>query len=366
MLLERFDVAVYGPQTMAFPAPREGVEALTAALAALYEIGDATPYRRLWDDLVPRHLAKASEARWIAPSKTLERFCEQARATLPRGVLEVAEPALDATRTWLGTRESFRTHPESWFLLEHLQSYLEQEWTRMHPSLDALPDLLVRIRDERPPEGWLASAPPLEDLGWLRVYREVMDDGALRDDPAASVIPEWIEEPVDALDEVHRRSNLALVLAALVGPYVTSRGPGPFMGPLACSRRLEDPSWHWLRATGTIADEGRVGDARVLDGSVLEDALRETERATPSRAWWGPDGEITREIFDETYGTGARSPRLSWEAVQSEWPRCQARFLTLLGDARAKGEAVLLVPATISSQGPGTLRPVGAKDGALA
>jgi hypothetical protein len=369
MLLDRFDVAAYAPQTMAFPVAREPLERLRAALRAVFVADDPAPYQRLWDELVPGHLAKKAEARWVVPSPAVERFCVLAEELLPRDVLETAGPALVETRAWLAGRTAVRTHPENWFLVEQIRSYLESEYSRAHPIMHRLADVLDRVRGDRLPELYDETPPPVvEDVSWLGAYRARLEGRDVPDRRGASEVPEWLEEqePHEVLDEVHRRLSTAVLLEALVGPYRMSRGPGPFMGPPASARPLEDSAWHGLIEEGSFEQMGRVRDARVLEGTALNEAIRETEHAPPSRAWWFPDGDMLREEFDELYGDDEGRPWLSWEAVQSEWPRCRARFLALLEQARASGEAVLLVQAEVCSQGPGTLRPVGPADGELA
>lgn len=307
MLLERFDVAAYGPQTMAFLVSRERIAELGAALRALFEAEDLGPYRKLWDAIVPEHLAKKAAARWVVPTSVVRDFCALAGA--PASLRNEDENEL-------------RVHPENLFLLEHYRSYLEVEETREHPALDSIPDLLARLKDDALPDGWLETpVPTIDEASVLEALRDELDP------------------MFDPREELRRRLNVDVLLEALVGPYVMSRGPGPFMDAPAVSEPLE--------ATG----------ARVLAGAAVTEAIAETERATPSRAWWFPDGEMAREIFDERYGGGRHAQWMSWDAVQSEWPRCRARFIALLEEARAKDEAVLLVPATISSQGHGTLRP---------
>jgi hypothetical protein len=370
VLTQRLEASCFAPQTMAFAAEAGDLLALREAMRAALERAEIGPLRALWQASSGAYKSAHENAKLRVPRETVARACDALEATW-NGPESKDLNGLDGidvrgalARVRAACGESLAVHPERWFSFERAAAHILQRGagaSGLHVWMSA--NALAELLDGPPPANALG---PWGELSWVRAVRFFLEDSDeevraedirnITRDEARFPDPETGEParmPVlFACDEAARRCALVDILEALVGPYVPSEGPGPFLGPPAASLPLVDPAWDLLplfRAVGSCFDFSR--GARLLVGDALDEALREVSSAAPDRAWWG---DFALELHDELY----RRPREGtlwkhWDDALPEWPLYRDRFLRLLRGARASGRGVLLVPGAFDDQGPG-------------
>lgn len=124
----------------------------------------------------------------------------------------------------------------------------------------------------------------------------------------------------------------------LVGPFVLSKGPGPFRSVPAWTPSLLDPNWKLLEIYRSGFAEGWAPRWWFLSGADIERAIDEMATAEASRE--GFDG--VGDSF-ETWGMPLPPDWQDWNAVvKGSWQRCRERYTALLSDARRDKDVVLL------------------------
>lgn len=356
---------------MAFAVDTPSFTRLRAGLREVLERGLTRTLRSLWPDIVPAHDREWKRVRWRLPSDLLLRWC---RAVGAAGGRETEEALAEVT-AWLHQRPSAVMKPDLWLGLCHCS--VEELRPRVEAGSlkngDTLPDLLVQVAvsqlrelmDESPPEED-ASSPecPIQDVAWVAGLRfKTGEAGRMRahvEGPTtdAVVIPDGVsfdtvrpESPCDVLAAVRDRVHLWHLLMALVGPYIRSRGPGPFLAPEALGHPIEDPTWCVL----PLFEVGRPGAAQHWRWPLLRawyippgeaDAVRRrVETARPSRAW------------HQRFNAAKVEPERWRTLVQTRWPHLRERFTDLLAEATHAGRTVVLVEAEL---GHATVVPVEA------
>jgi hypothetical protein len=371
MLHHRLDVAVYGPQTMAFVVDASAMERYCAALRRAVGDGEATELHALWREHAPRYFEARSRTRWRVPAPTLRALLDLGERHATDGSAERA--SITRARDWLGTRDHVDAAPDTWFVLEAARGRLVSDllvplWLHiLAGELDALRAGIPRL-EERP-------TGPRGDIAWAREIRQATDprDGSVRAladlpdwsvaaivDPPAT-LPAWVDSPRTA--EAHAFEQLAGadVLEVLVGPYRRSVGPGPFLPPPRAGVPIDDV--HAPRLPLFAERHGEHGvmpiiDGRLLVGDAIDAALDEAHATEPGTGWWTAwDRERHLEL-----GTTASGWR-DLASVAADWPRVRDRYVAALRDARRTGHAVVVVPARLDDQGP-VAGPPGAPGGA--
>jgi hypothetical protein len=158
---------------------------------------------------------------------------------------------------------------------------------------------------------------------------------------------------VDALDSLFappeeerlRHPSFVELLEAIVGPYESSRGPGPFLPMPAAARPLvfdEPPDAHFL-----------------ADASSLRAAIDEVRAARAPVKPWDDDEEL--------YEWSPTAPpwNVPWSTLALRWEPFRDRFVALLNEALETDRAVLFVSAEVGDLGPGGTVPVDESWGCL-
>jgi hypothetical protein len=412
VLVHTVDVPFDGPQTLAFRAPGTRFEALRAALRAAFERGDGGPLRESWRASIDGYRAARANAAWRVPRATLlelvdelRRACARAERDAPveGGLYDAAPSDLEALRAACDRVERLARAadhldlaPERWIPFvskarHRVRPYasgvggrrpLNYEWGSYafalaeldQPGRDRGPTGECGAPDDGPAPG------ALERLRSVRYFLEDYDHETGESRRGAEVSARAIEnvtrDPVvladgtettayDAWDDARAATRLDDRLELLVGPFVASRGPGPFRGAPESARPVVDPSWELLE----IFRAGHDPHVRwapppwwFLAGEDLDRELDELKTAEPSRAWFARLGD---EYYLEQWGAPMPPDWHDWAAVLSDcWPRCRDRYAALLDDARRAGDVVLLTYWVPDDQGTIT-SPLDDASGAL-
>jgi hypothetical protein len=211
------------------------------------------------------------------------------------------------------------------------------------PGRDLDPDAGDGATDQGPAPG------ALERLRTVRYFLEDYDDATGESRRGAEVGARELEnvtrDPVvladgtettayDAWDQARTATRLEAQLELLVGPFVVSRGPGPFRGVPEGARRVVDPSWDLLE----IFRAGHDPHLRwsppswwFLAGEDLDRAIDDAKTAEPTREWFAGLGD---SYYLERWGAPLPPDWHDWAAVLAGWwPRCRERHAALLDEA---------------------------------
>jgi len=175
----------------------------------------------------------------------------------------------------------------------------------------------------------------------------------------------WVRKQAILAGQADTTAESYEQLEMLVGPYMPSRGPGPFLLPPTCAEPLvdaaEDDLGFWFVHGSTLDDA-----IAELDGfSEAIEKMRERAKGIPLswKAWLRVQAErgrcgraqyeaLLKEAGFAEWGSALPPCWKAWHEVQSEWwPRCRERYERLLNDARAGGDAVVFTMSFPDDQG---------------
>jgi hypothetical protein len=393
-VLLRVDVPYDGPQVLAYRAPADGVRALREALRIAFEHGDGTPLRQQWRRHIDGYRAERAATWWRVPRATLLELVDELRKACARAEQEgdpdggdslepecraalraecdrwseIAEraPCVDlAPDRWLPfiTSCRFRARP---YARGHAQRRpLAYEWERWASVLAELD----RPHGSRDPDSYMEhdgeSAPPgtLEVFRDVRYYLETFDpdtDESVRGpEISADELQNPMRDPVvlgdgtetvlmhawdRALAMMRCRSHLEL----LVGPFVPSRGPGPFMPRASVAKGIVDSGWLFLDVFRHLPRAGFAPGWLVIEPEDIASALDEI----PDEPTRELEEEVGGEHERELWGTAKAPDWIEWEdAVRQWWPRCRERYVALLEEAQRAGDCVVMAGEAPDDQG---------------
>lgn len=393
-VIRHVDVPHDGPQVLAFRVPAEPLAELRLALRTAYVDGDGEALARVWRQLVPSHRDELRRVRWRVPGETV------------RGLLQAMKDrcheALEVTA--IRSRHGPAPEDDCLWVAEACEAQLAALSSR---SVDFAPSRwlfeALRIRFQlragwNPAEGhyplnfqWAFWARWVEAFDqrstaedWGEELEEPVDEGLLSRvgkveflqtmvNPrtfAVSVgepitLEEAAEEHVDFLGNCNhlrfgdgetsssmgtweaacRAMRVPAMLESLVGPWVPSAGPGPFVPIPDAAEPLVSQSpqvlplfrYGWARGEREAASWWWCLSGDGLGGAlqaIPEQPVRVEHDHSPSDV----DGEGFRWV--------------SWEAAaDSHWTLCRERWADLLADAQRSSDAILLTHWLPDDQG---------------
>ncbi len=317
MLLQKLDVPIVMPHTMAFVVNRARLSQFRQALRVVLEDGTIKP--------------------WL-------EFCEARRSAFV-DQWNQAEVVLDVAqiRQWHATaRQSDPSLPKRGFvtvlahryhtLVERLDGLAGREgW-----ALAALNGLRNSDDDET-----LELAEP-KDVAWVRNLRfAVSNSRSSRNvlDPVNDLsmgVPPALHHqghmsPLEVLQLARNQLCTARVASLLCEPFSQSIGPGPFLPPPANAQSLQDPEWPVLPLFAVTHPHWPLVGGHMLGGKALLEAEAMVRYAAPTREWHKMLSSSTR-VDDRRWE----------ELVDTHWVRCRDRFADRLNRAYREHDAVLM------------------------
>ena len=273
---------------MAFAVNRKELDELRAALRHVIEEAETERMRAVFDRYTPRFKRDLGRLRFRVRRATLEDFCAIAQRAAALLDLEVD---LSELEHWLQGREALDLKPNHWLNLggsvagaptKELLNLNESKGVRLvlKNRVHVLLSLLRELRDPDTKDEEPLSSPRPEawDVSWVKDLRF----GSHQDAPSRTTIVDPIEDvllapsgltlgsgdtaPYDLLNRVRDAIRPLDILQALIGPFVMSEGPGPFLPMPEMAVPLEDPSWDKLPLFSVSHWNWPLVDCRVLEG----------------------------------------------------------------------------------------------------
>jgi hypothetical protein len=344
VLLSRFDLPCYAPQTMAFLVRRDDVAELRRALDGLFVRGEGRALAALWDRLRTSLEHERRTRRWRFPRATLERLCVDALALCaghPEAIAKLTQAV--ARNHDVAPHGSHLIVPaRRWRDLEIRfgpMRFIPESWSTFFA--DAL-DSLFTLPEEDPTR-------PLVDLSYVATAaRENEHDVRCVIDGETIVTSRW-----QFSEQVRTHTAFTELLEAMVGPFESSRGPGPFLPMPGAARPIIDP-----RTILPVFDY--PPEAHVLDDRPsLSAALDEVRAARAPVKPWDDDAEL----FE--WSPTAPPWNAPWSTLAPRWEPYRDRFIDLLNAALETERAVLFASAEVGDLGPGGSVPVDESWGSL-
>jgi hypothetical protein len=390
VIVHHVDVPVNAPQVLAFSARAEALETLRRGLRDVYERADGRVLQSRWDEGLPGYREESERVAWEVDRAVMQRLlddlreaCRRAEAGLPRfhspgpGDLDSLR---EACRVWAARLDApVRVTPNRWFsfaptVLFRLGPFLAGdgippmnfEWGHWARELEAL---ATSEPEDHEPHPWseYATEDVHRSLALFRsmTYHATHYDRTSQTETAGPAVPPdslknamhdlviladgqkrppyWVWGTIESFARI--RSHAALC----VGPWQTSRGPGPFLGVPDAAERLVDPSGDLLGVFRVADEEIRWRSPRwwVLSGESIRRTLDQLPRQ-PTR-WFADLGDAKER---RTWGRAQRGGWIRWQAARSTWwPRCRDRYRQLLEEASREGRAVLFTDWIPDDQG---------------
>lgn len=353
MLDLRFDIPCYAPQIAAFPVDPADLAALRDALADVHR-GDARAVEHFVDARHDEFARATRAARWRVPRSTVERLVavvDDHCAALPERRAELAAAAAQL-RARAPAGPVLDVPAARWHWLETAFGpvrFMPEGWGSIF--VDALAELLTEPRLPAKPA-------PVGSLGYVaeaRVFRAGTDEPIAAEDadPFADDVRFTLDgervdlAPLTFVDRVRQAIGGRTLLEMLVGPFVPSRGPGPFLPCPAAAVPLIDPA-----SAPPLFRAHPLFPAHVLAGDEALRAARAEIAAAiaPIKPW--AEGELHEHSPTDPPWD------VPWSALVPRWDKWRARFEGLLDEARVRRQAVLLVDVEIGDMGPGSRMPV--------
>jgi len=320
MLLQKLDVPVACPHTLAFAVDRKRVSKLRAALKELIEQAQVAPLRAFCEARSPELIQQLSTARVAVDAKEINRLYELANLDAPTMTDVFTVPA----DRWLAISQS------------HVALEENEDWALR---------LLHELRDDVKPVDAI-ELPALKNVWWARGLTFRGTDGVIRREVQSATddvvigVPEEFDmgemSPFDVLEMMRAHLTTPLLLEMLTEPFSPSFGPGPFLPVPPHATPLQDPRWQPLPIFAV-----KHWNWPLLEGFVLEDDdLREVEKmvrtAEPQREWH--ESYNSQPIDDATWK----------QLVEDHWPRLSERFAVALGQAHRDEKSVLILNNDLS------------------
>lgn len=414
MITDWVDVPFDGPQTLAFRVSARRLAVLREGLRAAYERADGEALREAWRAHYPAYDERRRRLGWRVSAATIRGLLGELRTALDKVRRESAElhliedylenlgrqlrrwePLVDAAAymdlapgSFLGfaTRARYQIRT----FLAGGPAPLSIYWDSYGHDLETLLAPAAGPKAVECGEGITAEpAPPVgmiertRDVQFFAVdfdyeTRERVRLGERRGSDLTNLM--WDEavladgtEVVVAMarDDATVAIRLEPQIELLVGPWVRSRGPGPFAAQPAGVRFLVDPAWDLLelyRAGAATNLAWRPPPWWFIEPTQIGEAISELSTVDPDRT--GPlgssggrghegdlndnDNDLDRDTYDGWYDDWGveRAGWLSWdEAKEVWWPRCRERARALLEEAAAAGDAVVFTRYWPEDQG---------------
>ena len=320
MLLQKLDVPVVAPHTLAFVVDRKRVSKLRAALKELLEQAQVAPLRAFCEARSPELIQQLSTARVAVDAKEINKLYELANLDAP-------------TMT-----ELFNVPADKWLAISQSHHALEtnEAWALK---------LLYELRDDVKPVEKV-ELPALKNVWWARGLTFRGTDGVIRREVQSATedvvlgLPQEVDmgemSPFDVLEMMRSHLTTPLLLEMLTEPFVPSVGPGPFLPVPPHATPMQDPRWQPLPIFGV-----KHWNWPLLEGYVVgDDDLLEVEKvvraAQPRRDW---HQSYNGQPIDED----------TWERlIDAHWPRLRDRFADALAQAHRDEKALLLVNNDLS------------------
>ena len=374
-----FDVPFDGPQWLAWSVDAAALARLRTGMRRVVERGEVRVLDALWDDLVGAFRRDARGARWRVPVATLADLAALLREA--RSLDEVDAPELDGCiamlRGLVGDHARVDVNPKVWLsvpvLWASLDRYFRNDGHDDATRVDALRFMAcMQLRGVGELHA-LSSPLDLDDgtwswldpvhgqgLDWVRGVRfreggrELDADEVQNFMTAEAFSSEALpaDTPHSLRIVVHNRARVGDILRLMVGPFMRTQGPGPFVPMLEVAQPLEDPEWERLplfRIPGAGGLSWRHPDAAFLEGDALLAAADEVLAWCPPFRWW--KDEEDRSIYSHR-GHQSRGWQ-TLEGCEEYWPASRDRFVALCRRAHSAGRAVLLHRELPGDQGPG-------------
>jgi hypothetical protein len=307
MILNALDTPLELPQVMAFPLNRDALADFRGAVQDVVERADTQGLKVLWRSVERPFVKQFGQVRSRVEVEQVRAFA--ARVAKVARSLEVRLPKakfLDA-------------QPDVWATIAagvgEVEALNELPAVIAKTRLDALVKAFGSLQG-----GDGARKVPRADIGdvsWVKAL--TVTGGQVSGAPKEAKLPESAQTTAEVLRVVRARADAMTVLLALVGPWRSSQGPGPFLTEVKGAEPLEVTGWKRL----PLFEGAALCEGSVLEGAGLVSARKQALAAKPER----PEGATAAQ----------------WKsAVSAHWPRCRDRFVALLDAAKASDGAVLL------------------------
>lgn len=315
MLLQKLDVPVVLPHTMAFVVDRKRVSKLRAALKVLTEQAQVEPLRTFCESRRPELIEQLNKARVAADAKEINYLYELANLDAPT----MNEVFIVPTQRWLDISQSHRALETS------------EPW--------AITSLHELRQDVKPVDA--LDLPTLKNVWWARGLTFRGADGAINrevKDPVGDVVvgvPPDLDmgemTPFDVIEMMRSLLATPTLLELLTEPFTPSVGPGPFLPVPVNASRLQDSMWQALPIFAVKHWNWPLVGGYVLEGDALRDAEKVVRSASPRRDWHA------------SYNVNPANDAVWEQLVDEHWPRLSVRFANALLDAHREQAAVLLL-----------------------
>lgn len=351
VLTQRLDIPFYTNHLSAFAVQTERLVRFREAYRVALVEGQLDALRALWSEVRVEH--KSSCVRWRVDAELVSHL---ALVAIPLAAqsdrFKARLPELQALVDSAATHHDIP--PNHWFGLEGQAEALEElgHVRQTASTLDSLraevfvDRVLELTREETPawPGLW-----PQGELSWVRDLRFESRSGVSghihnaatdRVVAPASALEQLVDSPFTALMKASSLIRPRVVLEGYcVGPFIESRGPGPFLPMPTAARPIEAPQWTRLPLFEGGLDSGHwawpLCQDAFLVGEGIEATLKELDQTEPTREHWAEDDTA---LFLEQRGEA------QWQRyLRDVWPGCRERFQELLESCRNEAHAVLLV-----------------------
>jgi hypothetical protein len=341
---------------MAFIVDPEDLLEFRGTLQALMERADADAWTKMWRKQWPAYAHRLKRVRWRVPKHLVQKICD---LVLPLPGQPKPPILAELIRSEPSTIDFC---PNPWFAIadtaRSVGNALEDAGATpmAEPVINMKKGILADLLSEWQPNGacqykqideWDCST---VELGWVRQLR-YRPEGSSEEFSKPTDL--WTDtvigfpgadfdvQPFRVIAEIRNALGFDGMLEALVGPFVLSRGPGPFLPIPAAASPIQNPSWNIL----PLFRETRLLDVWTLEAEEIAETLANIRHAKPDRDWH--QAHDVRMV-----------PKRVWEGlIKNEWPRLQARYIELLAEAQQFNRTVLFTlndfghPVWIGSNG---------------
>jgi hypothetical protein len=321
MLLSLLDTPFALFELKAFSLPGEDARTLRAAVATSLARGDSGALRSLYASRV-----KPTPPGFIVQRQAIAGLAERAAALARAANLELSLPPIsDAPTT--------RLSGPAWLLLAQAIAALPRPGSppppiivesRVQVAAEALEACATgQLPDELPAQGPAA----IDWVAGLTLPSPLAADALLPSPAQGGFEPDWEVSVQEAALKALSQLAIGDVLDVLVGEFLPSHGPGPFLALPEHGARLLDAGS--ARLPLFTIDGLELPDVRLLEGATLAAEQARVQSATPGLGW-------QRERLGDVELDEAA-------VIDAWWPRLKERYLGLLEHAAANDRSVLLL-----------------------